>query len=185
MISKKARDSKNFVAMMQFIDWLWYSDAGMMFAKWGIEGTTYTGSVDDGSFKLAPDVTWAGLNPTGKKNLQVDYGFSNGVFAYGGSTKLLDSQFPDDEKQFQQQMADRKPFPLPPPHPLSADQREQATLWEAGLLDHVNQNTVKFALGKRPLSDFDAFVNELKAKNMTQYMDMVNKAYQDYKKNHG
>ena len=39
MISKKARDSKNFVAMMQFIDWLWYSDAGQEFAKWGVEGT--------------------------------------------------------------------------------------------------------------------------------------------------
>ena len=42
MISKKARDSKNFVAMMQFIDWLWYSDEGQLFAKWGVEGTTYT-----------------------------------------------------------------------------------------------------------------------------------------------
>ena len=171
--------------MMQFIDWLWYSDAGQMFAKWGIEGTTYTGDVNDGSFKLAPDVTWAGINPTGKKNLQVDYGFSNGVFAYGGSTKLLNSQFPEEEKQFQRQMANRKQIALPPPHPLSADQREQATLWETGLTDHVRQNTVKFALGKRPLTEFDAFVNELKAKNMAQYMDMVNKAYQDYKKSHG
>src|SRR5690606_4050838 len=38
MISSKALDSENFVAMMQFIDWLWYSDEGQEFAKWGVEG---------------------------------------------------------------------------------------------------------------------------------------------------
>jgi putative aldouronate transport system substrate-binding protein len=185
MISKKARDSKNFVAMMQFIDWLWYSDAGMLFAKWGIQGTTYTGSVDDGSFKLDPNVAWAALNPGAPKNLQVDYGFFNGVFAYGGSTALLNSQFNAEEKQFQQVENSRKALPLPPPHPLSADQREQATLWETNLHDYVNQQTVRFILGQRPLSEWDAYVNELKGKNMNQYMDMVNKAYQDYKKSHG
>ena len=42
MISSKARESKHFVAMMQFIDWLWYSDEGQEFAKWGVEGVTYT-----------------------------------------------------------------------------------------------------------------------------------------------
>jgi putative aldouronate transport system substrate-binding protein len=185
MISAKARDSKNFVAMMQFVDWLWYSDAGQMLAKWGIEGTTYTGNINDGTFKLSPDVTWAGLNPTAKKNLQVDYGFFNGVFAYGGSTKFLDSQFPPEELAFQNVMNARKPIPLAPPHPLNADEREQATLWETGLKDYVNQQTLKFILGQRPLSQWDAYVNELKGKNMSQYLDLVNKAYDRYKKAHG
>ena len=84
MISAKARDSKNFVAMMQFIDWLWYSDAGQEFAKWGVEGTTYTKDAAGKRFKLAPDVNVVGLNPKGTKHLQKDFGFYNGVFAYGG-----------------------------------------------------------------------------------------------------
>jgi putative aldouronate transport system substrate-binding protein len=185
MISSKARNSKNFVAMMQFIDWLWYSDAGELFAKWGVEGTTYTGSVDDGTFKLAPDVTWAGLNPAGTKNLQVNYGFSNGVFAYGGSTRLLDSQFPQEELAFQSVMNSRQTLPLPPPHPLSADSREQATLWETNLKDYVNQQTLKFILGQRPLSQWDQYVAELKGRNSDQYINLVNQAYQDYKQKHG
>ena len=185
MISAKAREGKNFVAMMQFIDWLWYSDAGELFAKWGIEGTTYTGSVQDGSFKLAPDVTWAGLNPAGTKNLQVAYGFSNGVFAYGGSTKLLDSQFPQEELAFQNTMNSRRTLPLPPPHPLSADDREQATLWETNLKDYVNQQTLKFILGQRPLSEWDQYVAELKGRNSDQYISMINQAYQNYKQKHG
>ncbi len=185
MISAKAKDSKNFVAMLQFVDWLFYSPAGKMFAKWGLEGTTYTGSVDDGSFKLNPDVKWAGLNPAAPKSLQVDYGFFNGVFVYGGTTKLLNSQFSPEEVAFQEAMNARKTLPLAPPHPLSADEREQATLWESGIKDYVNQQTLKFILGQRPLSEWDAYVSELKAKNAAQYVDLVNGAYERYKKAHG
>ncbi|MFI5908579.1 extracellular solute-binding protein [Dactylosporangium sp. NPDC051541] len=185
MISAKARESKNFVALMQFIDWLWYSPQGKMFAKYGIEGTTYTGSVDDGTFKLTPDVNIAGLNPSGTKNLQVEYGFFNGVFAYGGSTKLLNSQFSKEEQQFQEEMNKRKPIELAPPHPLSAEEREQVTLWETGLKDAVYQQTLKFILGTRPLSEWDAYIGELKAKNMDKYIEVHNGAYERYKKAHG
>ena len=185
MINSKARNSKNFVAMMQFIDWLWYSDAGQMFSKWGIEGTTYTGNVNDGTFKLASDVTWAGVNPTGTKNLQVTYGFFNGVFAYGGSTKLLDTQFPPEELQFQNVMNNRRTLPLPPPHPLSSDDREQATLWETNLKDYVNQQTLKFILGQRSIGEWDQYVAELKGRNSDQYINLINQAYQTYKQKHG
>ncbi|MFF5228860.1 extracellular solute-binding protein [Dactylosporangium sp. NPDC000521] len=184
MISAKARDSKHFVALMQFMDWLYYSPQGKLFAKWGVEGTTYTGSVEDGTFKLAPDVNWGGLNPPGTKNLQVEYGFSNGVFSYGGSTKLLNSQFPKEEQLIQDVLNGRKNQPLAPPHPLNADEREQATLWETTLKDHVNQQTLKFILGQRPLSEWDTYVSELKGKNMTRYIEVVNAAYNRYKKNH-
>ncbi|WP_433088047.1 extracellular solute-binding protein [Dactylosporangium sp. CA-052675] len=185
MLSAKVRQSKNFVALMQFLDWLFYSPQGKMFAKWGIEGTTYTGSVEDGTFKLAPDVNWGGLNPAGTKNLQVEYGFSNGVFAYGGSTKLLNSQFPKEELAFQEVMNKRKNRPQPPPRPLNAEEREQATLWETALKDTVYQQTLKFVLGTRPLSEWSAYVGELKGKNMDKYVDMVNGAYERYKKAHG
>lgn len=185
MISTSARQSKNFVAMMQFIDWLYYSPAGKMFAKWGIKGTTYTGSVDNGTFKLEPDVTWAGINPNGTKNLQVTYGFFNGVFAYGGSTALLNSQFPPQELTFQKAMDTRKVLPLPPPAPLNAQQQQEVTLWATTLTDYVNQNTLKFILGQRPLSQWDDFVNELKGMNSEQYVSITNQAYQAYKKAHG
>jgi putative aldouronate transport system substrate-binding protein len=185
MISASARNSKNFVAMMQFIDWLFYSDAGKLFAKWGEQGVTYTGSVDDGTFKLEPDITWAGLNPSGKQNLQVAYGFFNGVFAYGGSTALLNSQFPAQELTFQQVMDSRKTLPLPPPAPLDAQAQQQTTLWGTSLLDYVNQQTLKFILGQRPLSQWDSYVNELKGMNMDKYVTAVNDAYANYKKNHG
>jgi putative aldouronate transport system substrate-binding protein len=184
MINSKAKDSPNFVAMMQFIDWLWYSDAGQVFAKWGIEGTTYSGNVQSGTFELESGVTWAGLNPGAKKSLQVDYGFYNGVFAYGGSTKLLDTQFPAEELTFQKEMGARRTLPVPPPHPLTADEREQASLWETTLKDYVNQQSLKFALGQRSFGQWDTYVSELKGKNSGSYIDLVNKAYQRFEKKH-
>jgi len=183
MISKKARDSKNFVAMMQFIDWLWYSDAGQEFAKWGVEGTTYTKDAA-GKRTLAPDVNVVGLNPKGTKLLQKDFGFFNGVFAYGGSTELLESFFSDEETQFQKAMGAKQTLAVPPPYPFSSEEREQATLWEAPLKDYVTQMSLQFILGKRDLSQWDAYVAELTGKKMDAYVDLVNKAYQRYKSNH-
>jgi putative aldouronate transport system substrate-binding protein len=186
MLSKKARDSKNFVAMVQFIDWLWYSDDGQLFAKWGIEGTTF---VKDSSGKptLAPDVNVVGLNPKATKHLQKDFGFYNGVFAYGGKPELVQAFFSPEEQAFQKIVGPRKPAPwvTPPPAPLTDDEREQATLWEAGLKDYVFQQTLKFILGQRPLSEWGTYLTELKGKNMDQFVDMVNKAQQRYKAKNG
>jgi putative aldouronate transport system substrate-binding protein len=184
MISRKARDSKNFVAMMQFIDWLWYSDAGEVFAKWGVDGVTYTKD-SSGKYKLAQDVDFVGLNPKAPKHLQKDFGFSNGVFAYGGSTELLESTFSDEEVAFQKVMNARKPVPVPPPHPLTDEEREQATLWQTPLKDHVTQNTLKFILGKRDLGEWATYVSELDGNNMSSYMNLVNGAYERFKKQHG
>ncbi|MEV1178066.1 extracellular solute-binding protein [Nonomuraea sp. NPDC049784] len=184
MISKKALENKNFVAMMQFVDWLWYSDQGAEFAKWGVEGTTYTKDAS-GKYQLAKDVDFVGLNPGAPKHLQKDFGFSNGVFAYGGTTNLLNSTFSEEEVAFQDVMNARKPWPVEPPHPFTDEEREQATLWETPLKDYVTQQTLKFVLGERDLSEWDAYVKELEAKNSTTYINLVNTAYERFKKDHG
>ncbi|MEU4551751.1 ABC transporter substrate-binding protein [Micromonospora violae] len=184
MISSKARESKNFVAMMQFIDWLWYSDAGQEFARWGVEGTTFTKDTS-GKRTLDPAVDFLGLNPTAPKHLQKDFGFQNGVFAYGGGPDLVRGFFSPEELEFQKVMDARKPREVNPPAPLTDEEREQVSLWETPLKDFVTQNTLKFALGQRPLSEWDAYVAELKAKNSDQYIDLVNKAYERFQKNNG
>ncbi|WP_329100715.1 extracellular solute-binding protein [Micromonospora sp. NBC_01699] len=184
MISTKARDSKNFVAMMQFIDWLWYSDVGQEFAKWGVEGTTYT---RDGSGKrtLTVDVDVLGLNPKGTKHLQKEFGFQNGVFVYGGNLELVQSFFPPEEQEFQKVMSARKSLAVPPPYPFTDEEREQASLWETPLKDYVTQNGLRFILGQRPFTEWDAYVAELKAKNSESYLTLVNKAYERFQKDNG
>ncbi|GGM12208.1 sugar ABC transporter substrate-binding protein [Streptomyces fumigatiscleroticus] len=183
MVSSKALKSDTFVAMMQFVDWLWYSDEGQRFCKWGVEGTTYTRS--GGRYALKPGISLMGSDPDAPKDLQKDYGFYNGVFAYGGSWELVSSSFSPDEKRFQDAMARREELPIGPAHPLQSVEQEQASLWETPLRDHVTQNTLKFVLGKRPLSEWDAYVTELKAKNMDRLVDLHNQAQERYKKENG
>jgi putative aldouronate transport system substrate-binding protein len=184
MISKKARESKNFVAMMQFVDWLWYSDEGLEYTRWGVEGTTYTKDAS-GKRTLTSDIDVIGLNPKGTKHLQKDFGFFNGIFAYGGKTELVQSFFSPEEQEFQQVMNARTPRVVPPPYPFTDEEREQVSLWETPLKDFVYQATLQFALGQRDLGQWDAYLAELKGKNMDTYMDLVNKAYERYQKEHG
>ncbi|MHA6624951.1 ABC transporter substrate-binding protein [Pseudonocardia sichuanensis] len=172
MISADAPESENFVAMMQFVDWLWYSDAGQEFAKWGVEGQTYTTS-PDGQYALADGMEIM-------LDLQKSTGFSGGVFAYGGTTELLQSTFTPEEKEFQAAMAQKDELPLPPPHPFTEAEREQATLWETALQDYTAQMTLQFILGQRPLSEWDAYAAEVEGKGMTSYIDLVNAAHQRY-----
>ncbi|MEU4570182.1 extracellular solute-binding protein [Micromonospora sp. NPDC023956] len=184
MISTKARDSKNFVAMMQFVDWLWYSDAGQEFARWGVEGTTWSRDAD-GRRTLAPDVNVVGLNPTATKHLQKDFGFYNGVFAYGGNLELVQSFFSPEELALQKVMSARPPITVAPPAPLTDEEREQASLWETPLKDAVTQNSLQFVLGQRPFTEWDAYVAELKAKNSEQHVALINKAHQRYRTENG
>jgi putative aldouronate transport system substrate-binding protein len=185
MINADALKRDDFVALMQFVDWLWYSDAGQEFTKWGVEGTTYN-KAGAGSYALAKGVNFMNLNPDGgDKDLQRDFGFTDGVFSYGGNWSLVSSSFTDAEKKFQESMAGRKLLPIAPPHPLQATEQEQAALWETPLKAHVDQNTLKFILGKRPLDEWDKYVAELKAKNSDRLIDLHNKAYERFQKEHG
>ncbi|MDP9794870.1 putative aldouronate transport system substrate-binding protein [Catenuloplanes nepalensis] len=179
MISSKARESENFVALMQFIDWLFYSDAGQEFAKWGVEGVTFTKDAA-GKRTLAPDVDFVGLNPGAPKHLQKDFGFQGGNFSYGGSTELLHSMFTTEEQAFQAAIAHKTPIPVPPPAPLTDEEREQATLWDTPLKDFVTQQTLQFILGQRDLGEWDAYVAELNAKNGPALVDLTNKARTRY-----
>ncbi|MEU3685007.1 extracellular solute-binding protein [Streptomyces sp. NA03103] len=183
MISGDALDRDDFVALIQFVDWLWYSDEGQRFTKWGVEGVTYTES--GGTYRVADGISLMGSAPNAPKDLQKDYGFYNGVFSYGGSWELVSSAFGPDEKKFQEAMSQREELPVDPAHPLQSVEQEQATLWDTPLKDHVRQNTLQFILGKRPLTEWNAYLSELKAKNMDRLVDVHNKAYERFRKEQG
>ncbi|WP_078381661.1 ABC transporter substrate-binding protein [Sutcliffiella halmapala] len=181
MISSKAKQSENFEALLQFVDWLYYSDEAQEFVKWGVEGTTFT--KENGERKLTADWNYNGLNPAGSKDLRIENGFSGGVFTYGGNTELLHSMMLEEEIKFQENMKNVKTVvPAEPAIPYTIEDRERVTLLSTPLKDYSDQNTLKFILGTRDLSEFDAFVNELKNQGLDQYLELANKTYQDYNK---
>lgn len=181
MISAKAVESPNFVALLQFVDWLYYSDEGQEFARWGVEGVTYNKD-ENGKRTLAENVDWAGLNPKGEEQLNADYGFSNGVFTYGGKAELIQSVMVEEEIEFQKLMNENKTLPdIAPAWPLEESVREQFTLLATPLKDATDQATLQFILGNRSLEDYEMFIEELKGIGLEQYMEMVNTAYQNAK----
>ncbi|MFC8682848.1 extracellular solute-binding protein [Microbacterium ureisolvens] len=186
MLSSEVQESENFLALLQFLDWLYYSDEGLEFAKWGVEGETYTKEAD-GKRVLDPGITAMGINPGAPENLQADYGFSNGVWmlVHGSSVDLDRSMLPEEALAFVEDMSTKKILELPPPAPLSEVEREQVSLYQSALKDHVYQNTAAFILGQRSLDEWDAYVAELDGMNMTQYLDIVNSAQQRYAENNG
>lgn len=180
MISADAAENDDFVAMLQFIDWLFYSDEGLEFAKWGVEGETFTREGDQRV--LAESIDINGLNPGAPEQLNVDYGFHNGVFMleHGSTTDLDRSMLREEVIEFVESMESKEQLPLPPPWPLDELEREQVSLWQTALRDHVWENTTRFILGQRPLSEWEAYVGELESLGMGQYLEVVNDAQQRF-----
>lgn len=175
MFTAQMAEDEHFLAILQFFDWLWYSDAGQEFAKWGVEGVTFEREGD----KRVPaaDVTFLGINPEGSKDLRVDFGFSGGNYAYGGTTELLRSTMNDEEVAWQEEMAaTHEPAEPLPPYPFDEIQQEDATLVITPLTDFVSQSTLKFATGQRDLAEWDAYVTECDDNGATTYLEIVHEA---------
>lgn len=179
MFNATMADDEKFLAILQFIDWLWYSDEGQEFSKWGVEGVTFEREGD----KRVPadDVNYLGLNPEGTKDLRTDFGFSGGVFAYGGTTDLLRSTMNEKEVDWQERTAQtHEAIPPLPPYPMDEIQREEATLISTPLTDFVDQDTLKFVTGQRDIGEFDAFTTECDDNGATRYMDIVHEAQETF-----
>ncbi|TLP99502.1 extracellular solute-binding protein [Nesterenkonia salmonea] len=178
-ISSEARDNDDFVAMLQFVDWLYYSDEGLEFATWGVEGETFEVEAD-GERTLAEDVGLKDFNPGADQHLSVDFGFYNGVFShnFGSDTELFRSLLSEEIVELQEQMSDKEELPLQPNVPFTELEQEQTSLWQGALTDYVDQSTAQFIVGQRDLDDWDSYVAELEARNMNEYLEVANEAYQ-------
>lgn len=185
MISKSALDDlgeEGFIKMLRFIDWLWYSDEGHELAQWGVEGETYTKD-DSGNITLNSDIYYNGFNPGAPKQLNVDYGFGGGVFAYGGNIDIQLSKFTDDEKEWNERInANKENQKLQPPVLSNEEEKEELNLIKVPLMDYVNTSALEFITGKKSLdTDWDAYVAECESKGSTKYVDKVNEIFKNTK----
>lgn len=188
-ISSRALDElgeADFIKMMRFVDWLWYSEEGQTLTKWGIEGETYTVS-EDGTYSLTPGYYCGGLSIAKTADDQVDMreelGYACGNFMYGGNTKLLTSNFSADLQEFyDRQNSYRELRPLDPTVAFDDIDMEQATLWGTPLTDTQNTWTNRFAMDQADVeADWDQYVSEVEAQNLQNLIDLYNETYQEQK----
>lgn len=181
MISQSALDDlgeEEFIKMLRFIDWLWYSDEGQTLSLWGVEGETY--SVEDDKIVLNSDIYFNGMNPGAEKQLNVDYGFGGGVFAYGGTTELRFSKFTEGETDFNNRIYDNRDVRQIDP-PIMADEleREELNLIKTPLIDYVSASSLQFITGKMDLeTQWEEYVSQCESKGSQKYVDKSNEIFE-------
>lgn len=182
MFNSNVKDNDDFLAMLQFVDWLYYSDEGNELAWWGEEGNTFEKTDDvPGGYRPLDPIEYLGLNPTGTKNLQEDYGFRNGIIATGGKDELLRSVMDQEEIDFQDDTnAIREVVDPDPVYPLTESEQEELSLIGTPLQDTTETYTLRFITGQYELDRWDEFMDDLENQNVEQYLDTINNAYKNF-----
>ena len=184
MLSTSASKRDDFEAFLQYVDWQWYSDEAQILVKWGIKGETYT--YENGKYDTAPGWKLAAYgfgDQSATKDIRIDDGFSCGNFMYGGTTEIVESTMPAEELAWQKTLSSYEIVKATPTVPYTQVAAQQAGLLQTAIIDTTNTWTQNFILGKKDVEkDWDAYVSELKGKNLQQYVDGANKAYKDANK---
>ena len=185
MISKKALDElgeENFIKMLRFVDWLWYSEEGYTFHKWGIEGETY--EIKDGKKVLKDGYCNGGLgfgnNPEGTlTDVRLKWGYGGGNFFYGHTVAEMSDAFTAQVAGFTASNAkNRETPPLAPGVAPTEDQNEQINLLATPLLDEVNSWSLSFVIGQKDIdAEWDNFVKACEGKDCAKLVELYNKAY--------
>lgn len=184
MIAQKALDElgeQDFIKMLRFVDWLWYSPEGQMLSLWGVEGETYT--MDGENVILNSDISFNGMNPDASKKLNVDYGFGGGMFAYGGSNWLRTSKMTEGERSFNNRIYEyRVDRPLIPPYMANEEESEELNLISTPLIDATKAWIQKFITGQADIeTQWEAYKAELESLGVNTYVTQVNEIFQKNK----
>lgn len=182
--AQKNMSEDEFLRLMRFVDWLWFSEEGLTLTKWGIEGVTYEKAAD-GSYQLLPQWYCGGLSipktDDSQLDLRLELGYACGNFMYAGSRELLTSNFSAELRDYYDRMANyRELKALDPAVAMSEDDSEMLNIWATPLKDTINNWTINFAMGLKDVNaDWDTYVSEVNAQNAQNVIDM----YNDYYKN--
>ena len=170
-------ESPYFLATLQFLDWLYFSEEGREFALWGVEGRTFERDAD-GWQVLAADLGGAEANAT--EVLQQQFGFRDGVWMqnWGGSNALLQSGMTPEVREWHTAMYETKtPLPVDPPAPLTEEENERITLVLETTQTQTETGIAQFITGARSMDQWDAFVAEILAAGAAQIAEIQNEAF--------
>ncbi|WP_422116233.1 extracellular solute-binding protein [Brachybacterium sp. UNK5269] len=178
MLNSQIAESENFLAILQFLDWLYFNPQAREMLRWGIEGETYT-KAEDGTIELTEghSLNAFDLNTDAGTDLQKDLGFSTFLSEATESRALKESYNSEEYTQYiDGVVANLESMPPWAPAPLEEAELEQASLMATPLKDTVDTNTLQFILGQRDLAEWDDFVAELEAAGLPAYLELMNKA---------
>lgn len=169
----------SFDKIMEFCDWLYYSEEGALLTTIGVEGVTY--DIVDGEYQFKPEINTA-TNPDGTVSLGKDMGIN-----LMGINTLVPDRRPEsatkmgadpDQYAFQQAIIDGDMIPKDDPIvKFTTEQSDRAKLLITTLNDYTNQMFMKYMFGKEDLSTWDTFVSECEKKGCNELLEIVKEAW--------
>lgn len=181
MFNAELAERDDFLAILQFLDWFYYSDEASEFKNWGVEGITFEKTDElPGGYTPLDHIRFEHFNPGGDESLQEDYGFNNPGFAYGDPDEIGLSIMSENEYEVQEFMSREVEIVYPAPrYPMDSAEQEQATLMSTPLTDTVDQYTYRFISGQYSLDRWEEFMSELEGQGAEEFIEMVNTAYRN------
>lgn len=194
MIATKALEElgeEDFIKMIRFVDWLFYSDEAYDLTKWGVEGETYEFVKDETTGReikqLLPQWYCGGLSiaqtSDDQKDMRIELGYAGGVFYYAGTAEQMADAYPAVLQDYHKRYGEyRQNRPINPGVAGDEDQTEQMNLWKTPLIDNVNGWTLQFATGVKDVNaDWDAYVTSCNNLCSQDLQDLYNEIYKSSK----
>jgi putative aldouronate transport system substrate-binding protein len=155
--------------MMDFL----YSNDGMLLTNFGVEGETY--EIVDGRPVYMPEIT---DNPEG-------LGMHEALVSHGMQWKVGMRQSIDYEAQFANEIAfaarndymENYILEAFPTLTFTPEENETITDLFSQIRAYTLENTAKFMVGARPVSEFDDFVAELEDIGLAEVTEIYQAAY--------
>ena len=178
MLNSQITQSENFLATLQFVDWLYFNPDARDMLRWGIEGETYE-KADDGTIELKDGYSLDDfdINTGAGTDIKIDLGFATFPAEATESRALKESySTPEFVQYIEDVLTARTPRDPIPPAPLDESELEQASLLSTPLKDAVDTATLQFIMGDRDMEDWDSFLSELDAAGLPRYLELINGA---------
>jgi len=177
MLNSQITQSENFLATLQFLDWLYYNPDAREMLRWGEKDVHYTKSGDTIELKDEFSLNDYAINPDGETDIKVDLGYSTFPAESTESRALKESySTPEFVEYIDEVLSVRTPRDPYPPKPMDESELEQASLLATPIKDAVDTATLQFIMGERDMSEWDAFVGELEAAGLPRYLELLNTA---------
>ncbi|WP_193105605.1 extracellular solute-binding protein [Brachybacterium sp. FME24] len=178
MLGSEITKSENFLATLQFADWLYFNPEAREMLRWGEKDTNYT-KAQDGTIELMDEFSLDdySLNAGAETDIKTDLGYSTFPAESTESRALKESySTPEFVQYIDDVLTVRTPREPIPPAPLDETELEQASLLATPIKDAVDTATLQFIMGERDISEWDAFVGELEAAGLPRYLELLNGA---------
>ncbi len=185
MIAQRALDElgeEDFIKMLRFVDWLFYSEEAYTLCKWGPAGEFY--EVKDGKKVLKDGYCCGGLgfpnNPEGTlTDIRLQWGYAGGNFWYGHSVAEMTDNYTDELNHYVYSDIQNREIPkLAPGVAPTEDQNEQINLIATPLISAVNEWSLQFIIGQKNIdTDWEAYLETIKSNDYEGLVKLYNEVY--------